>query len=105
MINFTNSLIEFYFMMIVVTTIWIFVANMFSFNYTMGILKQSSSDSANVAPQWMFRPWKFPLNIGLNMLPSGSFMLFLDSLGYYRIFTGEFHALQLIVLTVFGAVD
>ena len=30
-------------------------------------------------------------------------MLFLDSLGYYRIFTAEFHALQLIVLTVFGA--
>ena len=43
------------------------------------------------------------MNIGLNMLPSNSFMLCLDSLLGY--FAGEFKALQLIILAVFGAVD
>ena len=45
----------------------------------------------------------FHLNIGLNMLPLDSFMPCLDyPLGY---FTGEFQALQLIVLAMFGAMD
>ena len=47
-------------------------------------------------------PWTFSLNIGLNMLPSNSFMSCILLLGY---FTGEFQALQLIVLAAFGAVD
>ena len=47
--------------------------------------------------------WTFLLNIGLNMLPSDSFMPCLVSLPGYS--TGEFQALQLIVLVVFGAVD
>ena len=47
--------------------------------------------------------WTFSLNIGLNMLPSHSFMPCLDNLLGY--FTGEFQALQLIVIAVFGAVD
>ena len=37
------------------------------------------------------------------MLPQDSFMSCLDFLQWY--FTGEFQALQLIVLVVFGAVD
>ena len=50
-----------------------------------------------------FRPWIFPLNTELNMLPSDFFMSFLDSLlGYYA---GEFPAMQLIVIAVFCAVD
>ena len=43
----------------------------------------------------------FSLNFGFNMLPSYSFVSYLDSLlGYI---TGEFQALELIVLVVFGA--
>ena len=50
-----------------------------------------------------FCPWKFRLNIGLNTSPSDSFVSYLNShLGYSA---GEFQALQLIVLAVFGAVD
>ena len=48
-------------------------------------------------------PWTFRLNIGLNTSPSDSFVSYLNShLGYSA---GEFQALQLIVLAVFGAVD
>ena len=43
------------------------------------------------------------LNNGLNMFPLDSFLSCLDSLLEY--FTGEFQALQLIVLTAFDAVD
>ena len=43
------------------------------------------------------------LNIGLNMLPSDSFVSFLDSLLVYS--KGEFQAWQMIVLGVLGAVD
>ena len=47
--------------------------------------------------------WTFRLNIGLNTSPSDSFVSYLNShLGYSA---GEFQALQLIVLAVFGAVD
>ena len=50
-----------------------------------------------------FCPWTFRLNIGLNTSPSDSFVSHLNSqLGYSA---GEFQALQLIVLSVFGAVD
>ena len=49
-----------------------------------------------------FCPWTFP-NYGFNIVPSGPFMTHLDTqLGYS---TGEFPALQLIVLVVFGVVD
>ena len=44
-------------------------------------------------------PWTFPLNIRLNMLPLDFFMSCLDSLLEYS--TGEFQALQLIVLAEF----
>ena len=50
-----------------------------------------------------FCPWTFRLNIGLNTSSSDSFVSYLNShLGYSA---GEFLALQLIVLAVFGAVD
>ena len=50
-----------------------------------------------------FCPWTFRLNIGLNTSPSDSFVSYLNShLGYSA---GEFQALQLIVLAVFGVVD
>ena len=50
-----------------------------------------------------FCPWTFRLNIGLNTSPSDSFVSYLNShLGYSA---GEFQALQLIVLAVFGALD
>ena len=88
----TNSLIEFYFIMMIVTII--------------GILKPSvlrSSGSANAYHPGCFRPWTFPLNIGLAMLHWNSLMSCLVSVvGYY---TGDFQAVQLIALAVFGAVD
>ena len=50
-----------------------------------------------------FCPWTFFRNIGFSMVPSNPFMSHLDTqLGY---FTGEFQALQLIILVVFGVVD
>ena len=49
-----------------------------------------------------FRPWTFSLNIGLNMLPSDFILCLHSILGYS---TGEFQALQLIALAVFGDVD
>ena len=51
----------------------------------------------------MFPPRTFPLNTGLNMLPSDSSVSCLDSLLGYS--TGELQALQLIVLAAFGAMD
>ena len=48
-------------------------------------------------------PIALTLNIGLNMLLSDYFMPYLDSLLGYS--TGEFYALQIIVFTVFCAVD
>ena len=72
-------------------------------NYTLGFLQLSSSGSANAQLPGCFRPWIFSFNIGLNMLPSESFMSCLRSLLGYSI--GEFQALQLIVLVAFGAVD
>ena len=50
-----------------------------------------------------FRPWEFSLNTGLNMFPLDAFMSCLDHI--LGCFTGEFQALQLIVLRIFGAVD
>ena len=72
-------------------------------NYILGFLYLSSYGSANAQLPGWFCPWTFPLNIGLNMLPLDSFMSCLHSLLGYS--TGEFQALQLIVLAVFGAVD
>ena len=50
-----------------------------------------------------FCPWFLSLNVGLNMLPSDSFLSCLDFLLGYS--TGEFQALQLIVLSLFGAME
>ena len=43
------------------------------------------------------------VSAGISMLPPDSFMSNLYS--QLRYFIGEFHALQLIVLAVFGAMD
>ena len=62
------------------------------------------SGSATTHIPWCFCPWTFSLNIdGLNMLPSDSFLLCLDSLLRYS--KGEFQVLQLIVLVAFGTGD
>ena len=89
--------------MIVGTIIGIFMAIHYFLNYTLGFRYLSSSGSANAQLPGCFRPWTFSLNIGLNMLPLDSFRSCLHSpLGYS---TGEFQALQLIVIAAFGAVD
>ena len=90
------------FIMIVVTIIGIFMAIDYFLNNTLGFLYPSSSGSANAQLPGCFRPWTFSLNIGLNMLPV-DFMSCLNSLLGYS--TGEFQALQLIVLAAFGAMD
>ena len=71
--------------------------------YTIGFLYISNSGSANTQLPGCFCPWTFSLNIGLNMFPLDSVMSCLHSLLGYS--TGEFQALQLIVLAAFGAVD
>ena len=90
------------FTMIVVTIIGISMVIYYLLNYTLGFLSLSSFGSANSQLPGCFRPWTFSLNIGLNMLPSDPFMSCLHSLLGYS--TGDFQALQLIVLTVFVAV-
>ena len=87
--------------MIVVTIFGIFMTIHYILNYTLGFLLLSSSGSANAHRPGCFRPWTFSLNIGLNMLLSDSFVSCLHSLLGYS--TGEFQALQLIVLAEFGA--
>ena len=71
--------------------------------YILGFLYISNSGSANTQLSGCFCPWTFSLNIGLNMFPLDSFMSCLHSLLRYS--TGEFQALQLIVLAAFGAVN
>ena len=91
------------FIMIVVTITGIFMAINYLLIYTLGFLNISDSGSANAQLPGCFGPWTFSLNIGLSMFPLDSFMSCLHSpLGYS---TGEFQALQLIVLVAFGAVD
>ena len=63
----------------------------------------SSSGSSNAHLPRCFPLWKFPLNIGLNMLDLVSFMSYLDSLLGYS--TGEFQALKMIIFADIGAVD
>ena len=103
----TIPFIEFYcimiFIMIVLTIVGIFMTINYFLNYTLDFLYLSSSGSANAQLPGCFRPWTFSSNIGLNMFPLDSFMSCLHSLLGYS--TGEFQALQLIVLAAFGAVD
>ena len=68
--------------------------------YTLGFFYISSSGSANAQLPGCLRPWKFSLNIGLNMFILDSCLHSL--LGYSA---GEIQALQLIVLAALGAVD
>ena len=101
-VPFTDSLIEFYLIMIVVIIVDTFVAILFILNYMVRLSVLGSSDSANVHLPRCFRPGH-SLNIGLNMLHSDSFVSYLDSLLGYS--TWEFQTLKLIVLVAFGAVD
>ena len=57
----------------------------------------------NPSPPRMFIPWTFFENIGFNTVLTDPFMSHIATqLGYSA---GEFQALQLIVLTMFGVVD
>ena len=87
----------------VVNITGIFMAINYLLIYTLGFLYISNSGSANAQLPGCFCPWTFSLNIGLNMFPLDSFMSCLHSL--LGLSKGEFQALQLIVLAVFGAVD
>ena len=78
-VHLTSSLIMYYSGMMVVTIIGIFMSIAMQFD-----LHKS-------------------LNIGLNMLPSDYFMWCLDCLLGYS--TGDFQALQRIVIVVFGTMD
>ena len=89
--------------MIVVTITVIFMAINYLLIYTLCFLYINNSSSANAQLPGCFCPRTFSLNIGLNKFPLDSFMSCLYSLLGYS--TGKFHALQLIVLVAFGAVD
>ena len=82
---------------------WDFMAMNYLLICTLGFLYINSSGSANAQLPGCFRAWTFSLNIGLNIFPLESFTSCLHSLLGYS--TGEFHALQLIVLAAFGAAD
>ena len=84
---FTISLIELYFIMIFITIvliiIGIFMANFYFWNYIFRLFVTNGSGSANAQLPGCFRLRTASLNIGLNMLPSSSFMSYLHSLlGY-----------------------
>ena len=89
--------------MMVATILGIFTATLLILIYTFGLSVTCSSGSVDTHLPECLSPWPFSLNIELNMLLSVSFMSHLDSLLGYS--TGEFQALQVIVLVVFGAVD
>ena len=52
---------------------------------------------------WMFPPLDIPFDYLIEHITFGPFMSFLDYL--LGLSTGRFHALQLIFLAVFGAVN
>ena len=89
--------------MIVVTITVIFMAIDYLLIDTLCFLYISNSDSANAELIGCFCSWTLSLNIGLNMFPLDSFMSCLHSLLEHS--TGEFQALQLMVLAAFAAVD
>ena len=91
------------FIVIVVTITWILMAINYLLIYILGFLYVSNSGSENAQLPGCFCPWTFSFKIWLNMFPLDSFMSCLYSLLGYS--TGEFQALQLIVLAAFGAVD
>ena len=71
------------------------VAILFILNYTFRLSVTKHFWFCKCATPGCFRPWAFSFNIGLNMLPSDSFISCLHSrLGYS---TSESQALQLIV--------
>ena len=84
---FIISLIEFYiimmFIMKVVIIIGIFMAILFISNYTFRLSVTKQFWFCKCETPRCFRPWTFSLNIGLDMLPSESFMSCLHSLLWY----------------------
>ena len=89
--------------MIVVTITGVFMAINYLLIYTLNLFYISNSGSANAQLLGCFCPWTFSLYNGLNIFPLDSFMSCLYFLLGYS--TGEFQALQLIVLVAFGALD
>ena len=65
-----------------------FYVQSFILHYMFRFSVLRSSDSANAHLPGCFRPWTFLLIIGLNVIPSDSFVSCLDSLQGYS--TGEF---------------
>ena len=94
-------LISWVFITIFLTIIGIFMAILFIFNYMVRFSALCSSDFANGHLPGCFHSWTFLWR--LYMLPPGSFVLCLDS--PLDSSTGEFQALQVIGLAVFGALN
>ena len=55
---------------------WVFMAINYLLIYTLGFLYISNSGSANAQRPGCFCPWTLSLNIGLNMFPLDSFVMF-----------------------------
>ena len=96
---FIISFVEFYFIIIFIMIVKAimrgFYGHFFNFNYIFRLFVSKYFWYFWQLPG-CFHPWTFSLNNGLNMLPLDSFMSWLYSLFGYS--TGEFQALQLIVL-------
>ena len=92
-VSFANSFIKCYFIRMVATIIWTFMPIQLILTYTFRLSETGYFWFCNYTPSWMFLPWTFSLNIGLNILLSDSFMLCLDHVLCYS--TGEFHTLRL----------
>ena len=88
------------FIIILVTNIGISMAIHYFLNYILDFLCQSSSGSANAQLPGCLGPWTLSLYLGFQTC-----CLYVMFTFPTRIFTGEFQALQLIVLAAFGAVD
>ena len=95
-VPFKNSLIARYSIKTVATIIGILCPSLFILTYMFRFSEISCYGSTTTHLAQCFCPRTVPLNIGLNMLPSGSIVSCLDPLLGYS--TCEFHALQLIVL-------
>ena len=68
--SFTNYSIECYFIMMVATTIGIFMSILFILTYTLKL--SDTRQFCNYALPGCFSPWTFSMYIWLNMLPSNS---------------------------------
>ena len=93
-VRFTNSIIEYYFIMMVTTITGILYPSYSFWILYIGFPNLSSSDFATTPPTWMFLPMDSSFNIRLNTFG----LLYVMFRFSTRVFYREFQVLWLIVL-------